>query len=202
AVGGRSQTDYFAGTAGFYAPADDALEASREARDHHRFVTLEFSRGHLQEQLADCEADLDAQLRAAVFPERERPIVSAVQLMSFAQHNLVTSLLHPPVAKAAQSLWYQSKALELMTHFLFTPKDPEFFCMRQKRVARDRSGLRKSEPFQQSILRNDRLLPRALSDGEKRYFPTLIRSPTAPPIQNLKSEIDRCRPFSFGSSLS
>ena len=25
-----------------------------------------------------------------------------------------------------------------MAHFLFEPKDPEFFCMRQKRVARDR----------------------------------------------------------------
>jgi AraC-like DNA-binding protein len=25
-----------------------------------------------------------------------------------------------------------------MAHFLFTPKDPELFCMRQKRVARDR----------------------------------------------------------------
>src|SRR5205814_8397583 len=25
-----------------------------------------------------------------------------------------------------------------MAHFLFEPKDPEFFCMRQQRVARDR----------------------------------------------------------------
>ncbi len=58
--------------------------------------------------------------------------------MSSDQHQVVASLLRPPVSKAAQSLWYQSKALELMSHFLFTPKDPELFCMRQKRVARDR----------------------------------------------------------------
>ena len=51
---------------------------------------------------------------------------------------VVGTLLKPPVSKPAQSLWYQSKALELMSHFLFTPKDPEFFCQRQKRVARDR----------------------------------------------------------------
>jgi AraC-like DNA-binding protein len=51
---------------------------------------------------------------------------------------VVASLAEPPVAKAAQILWYQSKALELMAHFLFAPKDPEFFCMRQKRVARER----------------------------------------------------------------
>jgi hypothetical protein len=42
----------------------------------------------------------------------------------------VASLAEPPVAKAAQILWYQSKALELMAHFLFASKDPEFFCMR------------------------------------------------------------------------
>ena len=58
--------------------------------------------------------------------------------MSAEQHNVVATLLQPPVSKSAQSLWYQSKALELMAHFLFTPKDPELFCMRQKRVARDR----------------------------------------------------------------
>jgi AraC-like DNA-binding protein len=58
--------------------------------------------------------------------------------MTSEQHQVVASLLAPPVSKVAQSLWYQSKALELMSHFLFAPKDPEFFCMRQKRVARDR----------------------------------------------------------------
>jgi len=58
--------------------------------------------------------------------------------MTSEQHQVVATLLKPPVSKPAQSLWYQSKALELMAHFLFTPKDPEFFCMRQKRVARER----------------------------------------------------------------
>ena len=55
-----------------------------------------------------------------------------------ARSTVVSSLAEPPVAKAAQVLWYHSKALELMAHFLFAPKDPEFFCMRQKRVARER----------------------------------------------------------------
>jgi AraC family transcriptional regulator len=58
--------------------------------------------------------------------------------MAVEQRNVVSTLLQPPVPRAAQSLWYQSKALELMSHFLFAPKDPELFCMRQKRVARDR----------------------------------------------------------------
>src|ERR1044072_7551604 len=58
--------------------------------------------------------------------------------MTLKQRSVVASLAEPPVAKAAQILWYQGKALELMAHFLFAPKDPEFFCMRQKRVARER----------------------------------------------------------------
>jgi AraC family transcriptional regulator len=138
AVGDRTQTDYVPGSAGYYSVMDQPLHASRQARDHHRFVTLEFSNRHLREQLAECESEIDPQLRAAVFPQKERSIVSTVRPMSPEQHHVVSSLLQPPVSKAAQSLWYQSKALELMSHFLFTPKDPEFFCMRQKRVARDR----------------------------------------------------------------
>ena len=59
-------------------------------------------------------------------------------MMSAEQRAIVASLAEPPVPKAARILWYQSKALELLSHFLFEPKDPEFFCMRQKRVARDR----------------------------------------------------------------
>lgn len=136
AVGDRA--DYVPGSAGYYAVAEEPLPATRQARDHHQFLTVEFSNRHLQQQLADCESDLDPQLRAAVFPEKERSIVSSARPMTTDQRQVVSSLLSPPVAKAAQSLWYQSKALELMSHFLFTPKDPEFFCMRQKRVARDR----------------------------------------------------------------
>ena len=136
AVGDRA--DYGPNSAGYYAVANEPLRATRQARDHHQFVTVEFSNRHLQTQLADCEADLDPQLRAAIFPSKERSIVSTARPMTSEQHNVVASLLVPPVSKPAQSLWYQSKALELMSHFLFTPKDPEFFCMRQKRVARDR----------------------------------------------------------------
>jgi AraC-like DNA-binding protein len=136
AVGNRG--DYTPRSAGYYAVADEPLQASRQAGDHHQFVTVEFSNRHLQKQLAECEGDLDPQLRAAVFPGKERSVVSSARPMTTEQHQVVSTLLRPPVSKPAQSLWYQSKALELMSHFLFTPKDPEFFCMRQKRVARDR----------------------------------------------------------------
>jgi AraC family transcriptional regulator len=138
AVGDRSPTDYIPGSAGYYALTDQPLSASRRANDHHQFVTLEFSREHLQRQLVDCEPELDPGLRAAVFPGKSRTIVSTARPMTIEQHSVVATLLQPPVAKSAQSLWYQGKALELIAHFLFAPKNPELFCMRQKRVARER----------------------------------------------------------------
>ena len=138
AVGSRGQNDYVSGCAGYYAVSDGPLPATREARERHQFVTLEFSRDHLQKQLADCESALDPQMRRAVFPEKDAAFVSTPKPMAREQRGVIASLRQPPVPKAAQSLWYQGKALELMAHFLFEPKDQELFCMRQKRVARDR----------------------------------------------------------------
>ncbi len=135
---GNSTHDYGPSSSGYYAIGDEPLRATRQANDRHRFVTLEYSRAHLQNQLADSEADLTPAMRAAIFPKREQSIVSAPQPMSAEQRAIVASLAEPPVPKAARILWYQSKALELMSHFLFEPKDPELFCMRQKKVARDR----------------------------------------------------------------
>src|SRR5207247_1809645 len=105
---------------------------------HHQFVTLEFSREHLQKQFVRNEADLEPEIRRIVFGDKDESGVAPARPMSIQQRSVVASLGEPPVAKAAQILWYQSKALELMAHFLFAPKDPEFFCMRQKRVARER----------------------------------------------------------------
>ncbi len=135
---GRPRSDYLPGNSGYYATADEPLSASRRANDHHQFVTLEFSRGHLQKQFVENEAGLEPEIRRVIFGDKNESVVAPPRPMSMQQRAVVGSLAEPPVAKAAQILWYQSKALELMTHFLFTPKDPEFFCMRQKRVARER----------------------------------------------------------------
>src|SRR5438132_2995383 len=140
AVGAQGQawSDYLPGNSGYYAIADEPLPASRQARDHHQFVTLEFSRNHLKKQFVQNEADLEPEIRRVIFGGKDESVVALARPMSIQQRDVVASLAEPPVAKAAQILWYQSKALELMAHFLFAPKDPEFFCMRQKRVARDR----------------------------------------------------------------
>ncbi|MEO5754716.1 MAG: AraC family transcriptional regulator [Chthoniobacterales bacterium] len=136
--GGSATHGYGPSSSGYYAIGDEPLRATRQAHDRHRFVTLEYSRAHLQKQLADSESELTAGMRAVIFPKKEQSVVSPTQPMSVEQRAIVASLAEPPVPKAARILWYQSKALELLSHFLFEPKDPEMFCMRQKRVARDR----------------------------------------------------------------
>jgi AraC family transcriptional regulator len=140
AVGAHGQTrsDYHPGNSGYYAIANEPVPASRQAHDHHQFVTLEFSREHLQKQFVQNEADLEPEIRRVIFGDKNESVVAPARTMSIQQRDVVASLAEPPVTKAAQILWYQSKALELMAHFLFAPKDPEFFCMRQKRVARER----------------------------------------------------------------
>jgi AraC family transcriptional regulator len=137
-IGAPGKVDYSPGNCGYYAIGDEPLAASRRARDHHQFVTLEFSRKHLQSQFVQNEADLEPEIRRVIFGQKNETVVAPARAMSIEQRNVVASLSAPPVAKAGQILWYQSKALELMAHFLFAPKDPEFFCMRQKRVARER----------------------------------------------------------------
>ena len=135
---GAGKTDYAPGNSGYYAIGDEPLPASRRANDHHQFATLEFSRSHLQKQFVQNEADLEPEIRRVIFGGKNESVIAPARPMSIQQRGVVASLAEPPVAKAAQILWYQSKALELMAHFLFAPKDPEFFCMRQKRVARER----------------------------------------------------------------
>ena len=156
--GGSAPHDYGPSSSGYYAIGDEPLRATRQANDHHRFVTLEYSRKHLQTQFAASENELKPAMREVIFPKKEQSIVSPPQLMSAEQRAIVASLAEPPVPKAARILWYQSKALELMSHFLFEPKDPEFFCMRQKRVARDRvvrtKELLRARPGQSADARN------------------------------------------------
>jgi AraC-like DNA-binding protein len=133
-----SRGTYLPGNCGYYALADDPLWATRRAKERHQFVTLEFSRQHLQRELGQNEEDLEPKLREIIFGDKEMRVVARPRAMSVEERAVVASLLDPPVAKAARVLWYKSKALELMAQFLFVPKDPELFCMRQKRVSRER----------------------------------------------------------------
>jgi len=63
----RARSDYVPGNCGYYAIAGQPLPASRRAHDHYQFVTLEFSREHLQKQFVRNETGLEPEIRRIVF---------------------------------------------------------------------------------------------------------------------------------------
>ena len=88
----RARSDYVPGNCGYYAIADEPLPASRRAHDHHQFVTLEFSREHLQKQFVRNEADLEPEIRRIVFGDKDENVVAPARPMTMQQRSVVASL--------------------------------------------------------------------------------------------------------------
>jgi AraC-like DNA-binding protein len=115
------------------------LSAERAARERHQFITVEFSFSFLRQHLSESVPALHPLIRQIVTGAKISSGVSAVMPMTLRQQQIMTSLRQPPALRAAQFLWYQARALELMMEFFFAPpKEATLFCARQKTVARQR----------------------------------------------------------------
>ena len=239
---GKTRGDYAPGNCGYYAIGDEPLAARGRRMTIINLSLWNFRENICKNSLPIAKPISIRQMRAAVFPEKEQSDrLAAAADVGRAARCGGDAWPQPPVPKAAQILWYQSKALELMSHFLFRRKTRNFSaCARngsraigwsatKELLARDlanpptlemlgqevgcspfylsrifsrevgltipqylrnaahgtrrrtlaqrplqcdrscdRSRLLQSEPFQQGLLRNDRLLSRSVSDGEKR----------------------------------
>ena len=134
---GRTEARYQPHTVGFYCNADADLQASRNSGETHSFITVELSRQYVETQVHSMEDDLHPALRRWLI--NRGGSAAAVGAMSPGQEVTFQALRQPPVPLAAQKLWYQAKTLELLSQVLFQPApQEEFFCQRQKRVARER----------------------------------------------------------------
>jgi len=126
-------------TAGFYCQGNGIrLQAERPAGMRHRFITVEISQQFLAGHLAPHAGALHPLVRAAAEGDHAVQGVGPVEPLTAAQSELVRSFRLPPVSAAAQRLWYESKAMELMAQLLFRSDEGEFFCTRQHRLARER----------------------------------------------------------------
>jgi AraC-like DNA-binding protein len=133
----RTEVSYQPHTVGFYCNADSDLKASRHRGEIHSFITVELSRGYVEMQVQSMEDALHPALRRWLSDKSGS--AAAAGAMSPGQEVTFQALRQPPVPAAAQKLWYQAKTLELLSQVLFQPEPaPEFFCQRQKRVARER----------------------------------------------------------------
>jgi AraC-like DNA-binding protein len=135
---GSARAEYTPLTAGFYSCGSGAMEALRNADEQHHFLTIEFSPGFLREHLSDKIDFLHPLVKGIVSGEKAVSGVSPATRLSNRQRELIFSLCEPPVIKAAQSIWYHSRALDLMAEFFFQSPKKELFCVRQKQVARER----------------------------------------------------------------
>jgi AraC-like DNA-binding protein len=134
---GRIEARYQPHTVGFYCNAKADLQARRNPGEIHSFITVELSRGYVETQVHSMEDDLHPALRRWLI--NRGGSAAAVGAMSPGQEVTFQALRQPPVPIAAQKLWYQAKTLELLSQVLFQPvPQEEFFCQRQKRVARER----------------------------------------------------------------
>ncbi|MEO8427156.1 MAG: AraC family transcriptional regulator [Verrucomicrobiota bacterium] len=134
----EEQTRYRLASAGFYAQGNQSLEAKRLRNQRHQFITVEFASNFLARHLSGKEGVLHPLLRQVV-EGKEISGVSPATPLSAAQQTLIADLRNPPVHTAAQPLWYEAKAMELMAQlFVRPPAEQEFFCTRQKRLAKER----------------------------------------------------------------
>lgn len=134
-----ARAEFSPGTAGFYHRADELLTAKRAAAERHQFLTVEFSCPFLAKHLAGTENLLHPLVKSAIEGCPCEHVSGATVKLTAAQQQIIATLRQPPVYASAQPLWYQCKALELAVTFLFRPpKEKEFFCTRQQRLAQER----------------------------------------------------------------
>jgi len=127
-------------TAGFYFQRKPFLKGRRTGRARHRFLTIEFSVGFLAGHFAPKESGIHPVLEEFLAGRAGADVSSSIRL-SHDHQQLLTSLNHPPVAAAAQRMWYHGKALEIAAALLYrTEVEPELFCHRLKRLNRERVG--------------------------------------------------------------
>lgn len=126
-------------TAGFYRRGDSPLRAVRHGDQRHQFLTVEMSFAFLRRHLSDFVAPLHPLVGEVVAGRGENSGVAPTTRLTSRQQQLLASLREPPVLAAAQALWYQAKALELIADLFFlTASGQELFCQRQQRLSAER----------------------------------------------------------------
>jgi AraC-like DNA-binding protein len=125
-------------TAGFFGVFKSPVAAVRSAGMRHRFLSVEYSAAFLGRYLAGPGDDLHPTVQACMSRKTESRPISTVMPITHRHRELLRALLHPPVLRAAQELWYQSKALEFASEFFFVAGGGEPLCTRAQRLARER----------------------------------------------------------------
>lgn len=135
---GARQLELAPESAGFYFQGGSQLQGLRRGGERHRFLTIEFSVAFLAKHIEPKEDGLPLALKRFLAGKAVADVSTAVRL-SHEHKQLVASLNRPPVAAAAQRMWFHGKALEIAAAVLYRPEEqPEFFCERYNRQNHER----------------------------------------------------------------
>lgn len=117
------------------------LRVTRDAHQRHRFLIAFFTVTFVRDHLHPFAGQVHPFMRGLLSGRTPAAAIADPQPLASHHLSLVASLRRPPVAAAAQELWYRSKAVELLAGFLFAPAaDESLFCSRRRRVADDRTA--------------------------------------------------------------
>jgi AraC-like DNA-binding protein len=152
---GDSRITFAPCTAGFFAVKGPEIRGERAGGERHKFLSVEFSLDFLKQRLGRDPEQLHPVIRQCLTCEFKACAgLSSTTPITPRQRDLLASLLHPPVLKAAQRLWYESKALEFAAEFFYCDSGVELLCTRAQRLAVDRVnktkeilGLNLAEPL-------------------------------------------------------
>jgi AraC-like DNA-binding protein len=125
------------GTAVFYRIGSEPLQASRVGSGRHRFITLECRRDWLLRTLAGHDQGIEPLLREGLLHTNAPTAIGNPRLLPPPALAQCEELWKPPVVPPARPLWFQSRILEFVAEFFYPPAE-EYFCDRQKRLARER----------------------------------------------------------------
>jgi AraC family transcriptional regulator len=135
---GGTRIEYEPETSGFFVLNGARPAAQRLAGQRHQFLTVEYSLVFLRERLASHRDSLHSKLWPCIDGTGPATVLWPATPLTHRHRELLNSLLRPPVLKAAQRLWYESKALEFAAEFLFSAGDQEPLCSRAQKLAAER----------------------------------------------------------------
>ncbi|GAB4173259.1 MAG: hypothetical protein Fur0032_12860 [Terrimicrobiaceae bacterium] len=125
-----------AGEAALVLRADGRGRVLRDKEGIHRYFVIRFLVEFVRQHCG--EAGLADDLRKWVAGKRMKSFVR-VETMPVALLGLRAAFLEPPVAGSAQALWYQCKAMEILTHLIFEYPAGESGDAAQRQI-RERCG--------------------------------------------------------------
>lgn len=135
---GNRQLAFDASTAGFYCQSKPQLKGRRNGGERHQFLTVELSVDFIAQHIGAKDDGLHFAVKNFVNGKTDREVSDPIRL-SNEHRQLAFSLSRPPVAAAAQGLWFHAKALEIASSLLYRSHvQEEFFCQRHKRQNHER----------------------------------------------------------------